>query len=137
MPGSDRTTEAPRPPLTYRVTPRQWLAVDVVTAVLTMAVMMFGLRLLHAPRFALPTTGVAIASVAATLPVAVRSRRPAGARSTNCGARCACCAATTNRPRRVRARLGRNPLWRPRPASRTWTAWRRWCATRGPRSGST
>jgi signal transduction histidine kinase len=76
MPGSDRTTEAPRPPLTYRVTPRQWLAVDVVTAVLTMAVMMFGLRLLHAPRFALPTTGVAIASVAATLPVAVRRLWP-------------------------------------------------------------
>lgn len=76
MPGSDRVTAVPRPPLTYRITPRQWLGVDVVTAAATMIVMMFGLRLLHAPRFVLPTATVAAATVAATVPVAVRRLWP-------------------------------------------------------------
>jgi len=76
MSGSDRVTEVPRPPLTYRITPREWLAVDVVAAVVTMAVMMFGLRVLHAPRFAVPTPGVAVATTLATLPVAVRRLWP-------------------------------------------------------------
>jgi signal transduction histidine kinase len=49
--------------------------VDVVTAVITMVVMRFGLRL-QAPRFAVPGAGVAIASVAAALPVAVRRLWP-------------------------------------------------------------
>jgi signal transduction histidine kinase len=76
MPGSDRLIEMPQPPLTYRITPRQWLAIDVAAAVLTMVVMMFGLRVLHGPRFALPTPDVAAATVAATLPVAVRRLWP-------------------------------------------------------------
>ena len=76
MPGSDRLIEVPQPPLTYRITPRQWLAIDVAAAVVTMVVMTFGLRVLHGPRFALPTPDVAAATVAAALPVAVRRLWP-------------------------------------------------------------
>jgi signal transduction histidine kinase len=76
MRGSDHLTEAPRPPLTYRITPRQWLAVDVVASVLAMLVIAFGLRVWHGPRFVMPTAGVAVASVAASLPVAVRRLWP-------------------------------------------------------------
>jgi signal transduction histidine kinase len=76
MPGSDGLIEMPQPPLSYRVTPRDWLAIDVVSAVLTMAVMTFGLRALHGPRFVMPTPDVAAATVAATLPVAVRRLWP-------------------------------------------------------------
>jgi signal transduction histidine kinase len=76
MPGSQRLIEVPQPPLTYRITPRQWLAIDVISAVLTMAVMTFGLRVLHGPRFVVPTPDVAVATVAATLPVAVRRLWP-------------------------------------------------------------
>jgi signal transduction histidine kinase len=76
MPGSDHRTEAPRPPLTDRITPRQWLAIDVVASVLAMLVIAFGLRVWHGPRFVVPTAGVAVASVAATLPVAVRRLWP-------------------------------------------------------------
>jgi signal transduction histidine kinase len=76
MPGSDRLIEVPPPPLTYRITSRQWLAIDVASAVLTMVVMTFGLRVLHGPRFVVPTPDVAVATVAATLPVAVRRLWP-------------------------------------------------------------
>jgi signal transduction histidine kinase len=67
--------EAPRPPMAYRVTPRQWLAVDIAAAAFTAAVMVFGLRL-HPPRFEVPTSGVVVASAAAALPVAVRRLWP-------------------------------------------------------------
>jgi len=76
MPGNDYLNEAPRPPWTDRVTPRQWVAVDVVAAVLAMLVIAFGLRVWHGPRFVMPTAGVAGASVAASLPVAVRRLWP-------------------------------------------------------------
>ena len=76
MSGSDRLAAAPRPPLTYRITPRQWLAVDVVAAAAAMLVITFGLRVVHGPRFVLPTAGVAVITVAATLPVAVRRLWP-------------------------------------------------------------
>jgi signal transduction histidine kinase len=72
MPGTGLPTEAPRPPWTYRVTARQWLAIDVAASVLAMLVIAFGLRVWHGPHFVMPTAGVAGASVAATLPVAVR-----------------------------------------------------------------
>ena len=75
MRGSEPMTKAPRPPLTYRVTPRQWLAVDIAAAVLTMAWMVFSLRL-HPARVVVPSPGVVVASVAATLPVAVRRLWP-------------------------------------------------------------
>jgi signal transduction histidine kinase len=76
MRGSDRLTGAPRPPWTYRISPRQWLAIDVAASVLGMLVIVFGLRVWHGPRFVMPTAGVAGASVAATLPVAVRRLWP-------------------------------------------------------------
>jgi signal transduction histidine kinase len=76
MTGSERLIEVPQPPLTYRMTPRQWLAIDVASAVLTMIVMTFGLRVLHGPRFVVPTPDVAVATAAATLPVAVRRLWP-------------------------------------------------------------
>jgi signal transduction histidine kinase len=76
MTGSNRLTEGPRPPLIYRMAPRQWLTVDVVAAVLALLVITFGLRLLHGPRFHLPTPDVALVSAAATLPVAVRRLWP-------------------------------------------------------------
>jgi signal transduction histidine kinase len=76
MPGSERLIEVPQPPLTYRITSRQWLAIDVAAALLTMVVMTFGLRVLHGPRFVVPTPDVAVATVAATLPVAVRRLWP-------------------------------------------------------------
>jgi signal transduction histidine kinase len=62
--------------LTYRITPRQWFAIDVAASVLAMLVIAFGLRAWHGPRFVMPTAGVAVASVAATLPVAVRRLWP-------------------------------------------------------------
>ena len=76
MPGTDHLTGAPRPPLTYRITPRQWLAIDIAASVLAMLVIAFGLRVVHGPRLVVPTAGVAGASVAATLPVAVRRLWP-------------------------------------------------------------
>jgi signal transduction histidine kinase len=76
MSGSDHLAAVPRPPLTYRMTPRQWLAVDVGTAVLAMLVIAFGLRVVHGPRFIVPTPSVAAITVAATLPVAVRRLWP-------------------------------------------------------------
>jgi len=76
MPGSDHPREAPRPPLTDRITPRQWLAIDVAAAVLAMLVIAFGLRAWHGPRFEMPTAAVAAASAAASLPVAVRRLWP-------------------------------------------------------------
>ena len=76
MSGSDRLAAAPRPPLAYRITPRQWLAVDVAAAAAAMLVITFGLRVVHGPRLVLPTAGVAAITVAATLPVAVRRLWP-------------------------------------------------------------
>ena len=76
MTGSDRLTGVPRPPLTCRITPRQWLAVDIAAAVLGMLVITFGLRVVHGPRFSVPTAVVAAVTLAATLPVAVRRLWP-------------------------------------------------------------
>jgi signal transduction histidine kinase len=72
MPGSERVSEVPRPPLTLRITARQWLAIDVVAAAAAALVMACGLRLMHSPHFAPPSVPVALAALAATLPVAVR-----------------------------------------------------------------
>jgi signal transduction histidine kinase len=72
MPGSDRPEQMPRPPLTYRITPGQWLAIDVGTAVVATVLITFDLHLVHAPHFTVPSASVAALTVAATLPVAVR-----------------------------------------------------------------
>jgi signal transduction histidine kinase len=76
MSGSNRLTEGPRPPLTYRMTHRQWLVVDIVASALAMLVITFGLRVMHGPRFVMPTAAMAVATTAATLPVAVRRLWP-------------------------------------------------------------
>jgi len=76
MAASERLAEMPRPPLTYRITPRQWLLIDVAVAAAAMVVITFGLRVVHGPRIAVPSAGVAVVTAAATLPVAVRRRWP-------------------------------------------------------------
>jgi signal transduction histidine kinase len=72
MPGSDPPEQTPRPPLTYRITPGQWLAIDVGTAVVATVLITFDLHLIYAPHFTVPSAPVAALTVAATLPVAVR-----------------------------------------------------------------
>jgi signal transduction histidine kinase len=76
MTGSERLAEMPRPPLTYRITPRQWLLIDAAAAVLAMLVITFGLRVAHGPRVTVPSADVAVVTAAATLPVAVRRLWP-------------------------------------------------------------
>jgi len=61
-----------RPPLAYRITGRQWLAIDVVVAALGALVHLLGLRLLHAPHLSAVGVPTALVTLAATLPVAVR-----------------------------------------------------------------
>jgi len=61
-----------RPPLAYRITGRQWLAIDVVVAVAGALVHLLGLRLLHAPHVSAVGVPTALVTLAATLPVAVR-----------------------------------------------------------------
>jgi hypothetical protein len=65
-----------RAPLTYRITPRQWLASDIAAAVLGLLVITFGLRVVHGPRFDVPTAGIGAVTVIATLPVGVRRLAP-------------------------------------------------------------
>ena len=48
------TSAGPRPPLADRLTPAQWLALDVVAAVLVALWVVFDLRLRHGFRFELP-----------------------------------------------------------------------------------
>ncbi len=72
MPGSDRPDDMPRPPLTYRIPPGQWLAIDIGAAVLTAILLTSGLHVIHAPHFRVPSAPVAALFAAATLPVAVR-----------------------------------------------------------------
>jgi signal transduction histidine kinase len=72
--GNDEAA-APRPPLAYRLTSGQWLAIDVVTALVMAGVIVFHLRF-RGPRFELPTVPMAPLALAATLPVAVRRVAP-------------------------------------------------------------
>ncbi|HEX5297960.1 MAG TPA: sensor histidine kinase [Streptosporangiaceae bacterium] len=66
----------PRPPFTYRVTPRQWQAVDVAAAVVVALWAVFDLRLRHGFRIEVPPLWPGLLGAAATLPVAVRRRWP-------------------------------------------------------------
>jgi signal transduction histidine kinase len=61
-----------RPPLAYRITARQWLAIDVAIAVVAAVVLTFGLHLLRSPHVNLSPAPEIILAAAATLPVAVR-----------------------------------------------------------------
>ena len=63
---------APRPPFADRLTPAQWLAIDVAVAAVVALWVVFDLRLRHGFRFELPEAWFAVLGAAATLPVAVR-----------------------------------------------------------------
>jgi signal transduction histidine kinase len=65
-----------RPPLAYRITARQWLAIDVVTAVAAAAVLIFGLRLLRSPHVNVSPAPDPLLAAAAALPIAVRRTWP-------------------------------------------------------------
>jgi signal transduction histidine kinase len=66
----------PRPPLAYRLTSGQWLAIDVVAAILTAAVVVFNVRLRGIHPHQPASVTLALAGLAATLPVAVRRLAP-------------------------------------------------------------
>ena len=70
--GEDRAPAAPEPPLAYRLTSGQWIALDAVVAVLAMVWITFDVRLVHGFRFVAPGASTAALMMAATLPVAVR-----------------------------------------------------------------
>ena len=68
------TSAGPRPPLADRLTPAQWLALDVAAAVLVALWVVFDPRLRHGFRFELPQAWFGVLGAAVTLPVAVRRR---------------------------------------------------------------
>jgi signal transduction histidine kinase len=61
-----------RPPLAYRITGRQWLALDVAVAVVAAAVLTFGVHLLRSPHVGVKPAPDPVLAAAATLPIAVR-----------------------------------------------------------------
>jgi signal transduction histidine kinase len=65
----------PRPPLAYRLTDGQWLAIDVVVALAGACWIMFALRL-HGRHAQVPSVPMALLGLAVTLPVAVRRIAP-------------------------------------------------------------
>jgi signal transduction histidine kinase len=82
MAAGKEVADVPRPPLVYRLTAGQWRAIDVAASVLAAGVVVFdfrlfhGLRILHGPRYQVPSLPVALLSLAATLPVGVRRGWP-------------------------------------------------------------
>jgi signal transduction histidine kinase len=73
VPGPAAPTSArPRPPLAERLTPAQWLALDVATAVTVALWVVLGLHLRHGFGFELPQAWFGALGAAAVLPVAVR-----------------------------------------------------------------
>jgi signal transduction histidine kinase len=67
----DEVAAVPRPPLAYRLTGRQWLAIDCVVAAVAAGLTLFTVGLLHGPHDHAPTVVTAAFAVAVT-PVAVR-----------------------------------------------------------------
>ena len=65
----------PRPPLAYRLTDGQWLAIDAVVALTGACWIVFGLRL-HVRHAHVPGVQMAVLGLAVTLPVAVRRIAP-------------------------------------------------------------
>ena len=65
-----------QPPLAYRITGRQWVAVDVATAALAALALTFHVRFFRVPHLVLPDGPMLAASLAATVPVAVRRAWP-------------------------------------------------------------
>jgi len=74
MPGD--CAQLPRQPLAYRITGRQWLAIDVATAVLAALALTFNVRFFRVPHLVMPGAPMLAASLAASLPVAVRRAWP-------------------------------------------------------------
>jgi signal transduction histidine kinase len=71
MAGRDDAAAVLRPPLAYRLTASQWLAIDCAVAALTAGLMLFGVGVLHGFRWHMPTEITAAWAMAVT-PVAVR-----------------------------------------------------------------
>jgi signal transduction histidine kinase len=71
MAGRDDVAAVPRPPLAYRLTGPQWLAIDCAVAAVAAGLTLFSVGLLHDPRYHAPTVVTAAFAVAVT-PVAVR-----------------------------------------------------------------
>src|SRR5579875_2825407 len=69
---SNDPATAPRPPLAYRMTSRQWLAVDVVVALVAAGLLLAGGGLEHGLHHHESTAVTAVLAAAVTLPVAVR-----------------------------------------------------------------
>jgi signal transduction histidine kinase len=63
-------------PLAYRITGPQWVAVDVATAVLAALAITFQVRFFRVPHLVLPDGPMLAASLAATVPVAIRRAWP-------------------------------------------------------------
>jgi signal transduction histidine kinase len=72
MSARDDAAAVPRPPLAWRLTDRQWLAVDGAVAVVAMGIVLFNVGLLHGFRYQAPPSLTATLAVAGTLPVAFR-----------------------------------------------------------------
>jgi signal transduction histidine kinase len=70
--GEDGAATTLDPPLAYRLTGGQWLALDGLVAVLAMIWVTFNVRLGHGFRFVMPDPQIAVLTMATTLPVAVR-----------------------------------------------------------------
>ena len=71
MAGRDGIAAVPRPPLAYRLTDRQWLAIDCAVAAVAAGLTLFTVGLLHDPHCHAPTAATAAFATAVT-PVAVR-----------------------------------------------------------------
>jgi signal transduction histidine kinase len=71
MAGRDHAAAVPRPPLAYRLTGRQWLAIDCAVAAVAAGLTLFTVGLLHDPHYHTPTAVTAAFAVAVT-PVAAR-----------------------------------------------------------------
>jgi len=72
MAARDDGAGAPRPPLAYRLTGRQWLGIDVAAAVIATGFALFNVGLAHGLRYHVPTAVAATFAVAGIAPVAVR-----------------------------------------------------------------
>jgi signal transduction histidine kinase len=72
MAARDGVAAAPRPPLAYRLTGRQWLAIDCVVAAIATGIVLFNVGFQHGFRYHVPTAVAAALGVAAVAPLAVR-----------------------------------------------------------------
>jgi signal transduction histidine kinase len=71
-----KADEELRPPLAYRITGRQWVTLDIATAVLAALALTFNARFFRVPHLMMPNGPILAASLAATVPVAARRAWP-------------------------------------------------------------